>query len=495
VRRSSGARGVARRGGACAAAALLAVLFALPVAAAELVAVRVGRHEGFTRLVLETDAPAGHAIEEAQPGELLVLELAARSGPRSIASRSRHLATVAVEPEGERSRVRVELRRPVEVRSFVLQGPDRVVIDLYDGTPARVGRPEPTPASEVSEVPPAPEPEAALGVEPAPAPDPETALAPPAPAPAAPPSTAEAGEEAEAPGDEPTREEAPALTWDELAVEERTVVPAPEADEEDAEPGAQEAEIRPVDPVERPQREDAPPAAERRPPVRDLPRVPPLVGDETAPGLPSGSIVLLVLAALAALLLALALALRRRAREHQELLAASYGALDSELEVGPEPAAQAAAAERAAGAGPEGVGPPSSSGPSRVPQPSAGASLFERFEQEPSASTVPSGPGKGASMDTRAPTDSHAEPLPRVFPHEAAAEGDAERRLHELERRIGHLETRLEEFVEAKERLERQVAAQTEELRVQRAAIARTQRVLRSLARPEDEATEPVPKA
>ena len=41
-------------------------------------------------------------------------------------------------------------------------------------------------------------------------------------------------------------------------------------------------------------------------------------------------------------------------------------------------------------------------------------------------------------------------------------------------------------------RLERQVAAQSEELRVQRAAIARTQRALRTLSRGEEEkATEP----
>ena len=49
------------------------------------------------------------------------------------------------------------------------------------------------------------------------------------------------------------------------------------------------------------------------------------------------------------------------------------------------------------------------------------------------------------------------------------------------------------EAVDARERLERQVAAQTEELRVQRAAIARTQRAVRNMARPEEDtaATEP----
>jgi hypothetical protein len=62
-----------------------------------------------------------------------------------------------------------------------------------------------------------------------------------------------------------------------------------------------------------------------------------------------------------------------------------------------------------------------------------------------------------------------------------------------MERRLRHLETRLEEMADARERAERQLAAHTEELRVQRSAIARAQRVLRTLARP-DEPSEPVPR-
>lgn len=66
------------------------------------------------------------------------------------------------------------------------------------------------------------------------------------------------------------------------------------------------------------------------------------------------------------------------------------------------------------------------------------------------------------------------------------------RMMQEFERRMSAMESRLDEVSEAKERLERQVAAQTEELRVQRAAIARTQRALRNLHRPDDESpTEP----
>ncbi len=66
------------------------------------------------------------------------------------------------------------------------------------------------------------------------------------------------------------------------------------------------------------------------------------------------------------------------------------------------------------------------------------------------------------------------------------------RMLREFEQRVASLESRLDEVSEAKERLERQVAAQTEELRVQRAAIARTQRALRNLSRTDEESpTEP----
>jgi len=73
-----------------------------------------------------------------------------------------------------------------------------------------------------------------------------------------------------------------------------------------------------------------------------------------------------------------------------------------------------------------------------------------------------------------------------------AAGGDVMRLVQDLERRIGALESKLDQANEAREKLERQVAAQSEELRVQRAAIARTQRALRTMSRGDEEkATEP----
>ena len=77
-----------------------------------------------------------------------------------------------------------------------------------------------------------------------------------------------------------------------------------------------------------------------------------------------------------------------------------------------------------------------------------------------------------------------AAPAP-VTPTEAAREPAAP-----LELRLARLEAQIEDLIESKERLERFAAAQNEELRVQRAAIARTQRVLRGVARPEDSGAE-----
>ena len=65
-------------------------------------------------------------------------------------------------------------------------------------------------------------------------------------------------------------------------------------------------------------------------------------------------------------------------------------------------------------------------------------------------------------------TEDHREVQPG-----SGGNSDTLQLIRELERRLATVETRFDEVVDARERLERQVAAQTEELRVQRAAIAR----------------------
>jgi hypothetical protein len=112
------------------------------------------------------------------------------------------------------------------------------------------------------------------------------------------------------------------------------------------------------------------------------------------------------------------------------------------------------------------------------------------------AEAAPAAKSKGDAPMTRA-SDLPADPArttagPQRASSTAAPDTDVLRVVHELERRMGQLEAKLAEANEARERLERQVAAQSEELRVQRAAIARTQRALRTMSRgDEDKATEP----
>ena len=82
-------------------------------------------------------------------------------------------------------------------------------------------------------------------------------------------------------------------------------------------------------------------------------------------------------------------------------------------------------------------------------------------------------------------------PAARMGGSAAEPSPDVARMLQDFERRIATLEARLDESNEAREKLKRQVAAQSEELRVQRAAIARTQRALRTMTPgDEDKATE-----
>jgi hypothetical protein len=95
--------------------------------------------------------------------------------------------------------------------------------------------------------------------------------------------------------------------------------------------------------------------------------------------------------------------------------------------------------------------------------------------------------------------DEPGGPEPVVIP-EAPLHGEPEvvakeidpARLDELEQRLQRLEARLTDSLDARDRLERQLAAHTEELRVQRAAIARTQRAVRAAVRgPEAAAGQP----
>jgi hypothetical protein len=489
-----------------------AASLAAPAPAARLVQVRVGNHPTFTRVVFELDAPAGYRIEKREVGggrELLV-ELAASSTPRELGSRSVMVAGVEVEPSGDGSLARVRLRRAAPlVKELILAGPPRIVLDLLlpdelvqraepESPPAAATpRPRAAPRAEqpraeprraerrAEEVGEAPRPPKAL--KPAPveaeaAPGPERAkAAEPAerPALARPPEPVLPGVERALEGARIVEPQAPGLAPEaEVATEPGPApVMAPPAGGPPAPaPGATPPEPAPVaapggvpapepakalEPSKAPERgAQAPAAPSRIEPGRARPPGP--------FGLPRDADTWLTLgvvgAGLLLFLIVVAVVLRRRSRP------TALDALES-------------ARER------EGLGP------AEEPEvsPGMGVGLELAAERFPSAA-----PGlfdeetdKG-EMGMEAGLSIDRESLEREVSGAAGAGGDLGLLVRQLERRVIQLEARLDEAVQARERLERQVTAQSEELRVQRAAIARTQRALRGMTRgSEEQATEP----
>jgi hypothetical protein len=405
--------------------ALAAGLLALPNAggavgnagggAANLTDLRVGVHPDHTRIVIETDAEAPYVVDPTDREVLIHVDAAATA--EAVTTKSPHLVWVKVEPSALGTDVRIQLKQPVEVKTLVLERPNRIVLDLYPKRAAAES--EPLPGSE-----PLPTPELL--------PEPEVA----------PPVVAEAPPEAE-PEAAPTAEDEPGLPEE---GEEPLVLQLPEEDAgEETVPGAEapppdeglgEGELagEPEPPAEERSAEPGPPAGE--------PTAPTAPAAPAPPGSRFGSP--FALGATALVLLALFVWLRRRLRAGERRIPA----LPEEDEGPFEPP------ERVVAVGEE---------------PETGESVFD---VEPES------------------LEAEREEVPSLRPPVVATGLDAE---DEAERRIAHVEKRIEELAEARDRLERQIAAQTEELRVQRAAIARTQRVLRSIApKNEDDPSEPL---
>jgi len=488
-----------------ALAASLALLAAWPAAAASVTQMRVGQHPDFTRVVFELDLPAGYAVERrlADDGTpLLVISLEASVGPATpprIASPSALLESVVLTDLGERTVATVRLREPdLPVKEMILKGPPRIVLDVLGRdtalvqkpTPrapavARAPAPAPKPAPAPQTVarpaaPPEPEPAPAQRVEPRPAPEPAPQPAP-APQTVARPAAPPEPTPEPAPARQATRT-SPAPPGPEPGVGPATPAepgPGPEeaagAPERDphAEQAAREAMERRLAAVreaaekrqrqleaEREARRQEEPGAEGEPAAA----APAPAGEQgSGPSrlLLGGGVVL----ALLLVILTIARVRRRKAPED-----------DFDVMALGEAAAPPARAR------------PSEDARASEPLVGGGEPLFRGGEPKQAAPSAPGlfeEPEKGdQAMETQV-HDTGAAVRPR-------GGADVTKLLAEFERRISHLEAGLEEANAARERLERQVAAQSEELRVQRAAIARTQRALRGLSRSDEEqATEP----
>ena len=78
---------------------LLGLLLAAPVRAAQVVAVRVGNHPTFTRVVFELDAPAGYRMERSSEGGVSEVLVTLEAG--STLRRVQREATAQLDHDGE----------------------------------------------------------------------------------------------------------------------------------------------------------------------------------------------------------------------------------------------------------------------------------------------------------------------------------------------------------------------------------------------------------
>jgi len=470
-----------------AAAALtlgLVALLALPAWSANVKDVRVGRHSEFTRIVFELDAQAGYRIKRSDRD--LVVTVEAISGPWTL-GRNGSIESVKVERSATQSIVRIRLRESgLRLHEMILANPPRIVLDLRSPQSDK-------PVARAETVKPAPV------APPKPKPEPRRAAAPPAPKPAPKPAAT------------PPAPEKPVARTE-------TVTPAPESslDDDLAEPmpafatPVRRETARPKPPEEPPT--EARTTAPVRPAVAPKPRTTtkpkPAAAAASGSGMFEDPRVLGGIAAAAIVLVVLVVVvLRRRRSIPNDLDITSIG----DESDGPSQSSQSSV-EGFSMDDPTTLGGAASdsadddffgdldsptttsgaaTGTAATPPAPSGSSIFDDDGSAPVADkTSVADKNQGdATMDqniTDLPTSAAAAAS------SPAASGDIARIVQDLEARLSAVEAKLEEANEARERLERQAAAQSEELRVQRAAIARTQRALRSMSRgDEDKATEP----
>ena len=508
------------------------LLFALPAWSGNLVQVRVGNHPTYTRVVFEFDAPSGYRIERRAAGEpdnSIRVTLDAASRTRNIVSKSEGVESINVDAGSGRAVAHIMTRHAgLPIREMILTDPPRVVLDLM------IPGAKPAPQAEVAEVKPRaaepeaqPEPTAAqpdevVVVEPEAqpveiVPEPEVASEPlievPDLAIEETPAQAEAMVEVEEIVAEAVVEteaadaEAQAVVGDLAA--ESAVDGTEELADEAAESAAPIAVIDMADlmgeaePIEANARPVIPEVPSAREPANAAGKIHVEAGDEAAPF--NLKLVGVIAASVLMLLVLVTLVIRSRGSKPDGI---DFSALAGEAD-------EDAAVDQASHEGriPEGgfamdvdfhegsspdddfeFGVGDAHDDENKPIESAGVATdakpgtFDQSDQKEDAMSMDNQDLPTSHMDSEAPT--------QLGIGAAAVGADTDSSvahlLQEFERRFAHMEARLDESNEARERLERQVEAQAEELRVQRAAIARTQRAVRSLNRPEEEqATEP----
>jgi hypothetical protein len=515
------------------------VFSATSALAAEIVEVRVGKHPEFTRVVFELDRSAGYRIERASPEpgvSELVISLEATSIPRRIRSSKSLIEQVDVEPSGPRSIARVRLAKSgLKLKEMILASPPRIVLDVISDAPvvpvAKKSPPSPAPTAAKPAPAPAPKPESQEVVKATPEqtrpPSTPTATArrtPPSETPArktTTPSESEVMAQAEGAADEGRRAARDAR--DEMAEtdppgESRAMALIREREQELADAGGEPststplAEVAAEDAAARKAERQAKKAVREREKAEQAAAKPaprPMVAK--TPESEGGGWMTWALAAIGGIVLLVGglLFVRSRAgREEVDFGEPEAPSAGGEMDDAPVPFGEEA--EAASDDNPfAGLGEKSDQMTLGAAEGTTAATGMDQdggttmvASQDPHAQDS----GAFAFGDTEdteekdmdgmdvVSRDAVNEGLGGMPPAMGAMPEEFQQMMREMNRRVEALEGRIDELVDARDRLERQVAAQTEELRVQRAAIARTQRAVRNLARPEDaeqEATEP----
>jgi len=529
---------------------LVLTALAVPALAARVIDVRVGQHPTFTRVVFELDQMRGYRLARDKDADVLIVSLDAQAIPESLASRgmvSRVQVEQAVSGAVARIHLKGETTNP-RVQEMILGKPARIVLDIMKPESMVAAEQEPRPAVKPSPtvVSKAPKPEPKPAAKPRPKPPTVKPQPKPAPKPMAKPTPKPAPVETASLPDAPTelppvKPAPPVVAPKPEPVIAKPPVPVKEPVKPDPiDPAA--TELPPLDelPIVVDGEDPNPFAAPEPTPVEIArPDPKPVVPAKPAPSPPTnqseneGGLLdglpidpKILAGGVGALLLGIAgfVWVRRRnaaaewaPEDVDESLFEAPIALSNEA-VAPESEPETGVSEGGNTRIPAGgfamddasdggdfpaqapsqmppqespFGEPSGlSDVTSAPQSDKVVSIFDQ-----GAETASQGESQMSDMMSDLPADastmsSGVTPPPSMLGSDSG--GDVARMMEAMERRMSELEGRLDEANEAREKLERQVAAQAEELRVQRAAIARTQRALRGMTRTgDDRASEP----
>ena len=465
--------------------------------AAEVVEVRVGRHPDFTRVVFELDRSAGYRIERSDPSSKeseLIISLEAGSIPRRIQSTKSFIEQVVVEPSGTRSIARIRLARGgLRLKEMILASPPRIVLDVIDDEV----KPAKTAAATVKPATPA---TTSLTTRPAtkttPAPTTKIAQSVPPTAPTAP--VVETTPTASALPLTAPKTKVLASTADASAKTAPSPAPSPMPTASPSEWNDGGATAGPGDSAKAHSAQLAGGAGDAADAAlaaganvaAEIPKTRPMMV-KSSDGAEAGGLMTWTLAGLGLAVAAfggLVVARRRRAAGDDSAEEEVASPFDDQAEAKPSTSESSNPFAELTG-GSASLASSMTKGAVSALRPA------DKQEKKPTESMVfddaEERTMEGMEVISRAQVN---ESLAGAMPMMGAGSDELTQMFREMQRRVAALEGRIDELVDARDRLERQVAAQTEELRVQRAAIARTQRAVRNLARDDagdDEPTEP----